>query len=129
MSQIRLLVAMWIAGLVAGCGGSGASLGTVEGTVTLDGASLVGANVGFQPAEGSASFGVTDGSGHYELYFAGDTKGAVLGLHTVRITTPSPSEDDPQQHAGVPAKYNTQTELTATVEKGSNKIDFTLTSN
>ena len=128
MSPIRLLVVLGIAVLATGCGGGSADLGLVEGAVTLDGVPLAGANVGFQPAEGSASYGVTDAAGHYELYFAGDTKGAKIGSHTVRIRTPSPSEDDPQQHPQIPAKYNTQTELTATVEKGPNKIDFTLAS-
>ena len=127
MNCIRVLAVLGTMAIVAGCGG-GANLSTVTGTVTLDGAPVEAANVGFTPDEGSASFGVTDASGHYELYFAGDTKGAVTGNHTVRITTPSPSEDDPRQYAKIPARYNTETGLTATVEKGSNSIDFALTS-
>ncbi|MCH5372923.1 MAG: carboxypeptidase-like regulatory domain-containing protein [Planctomycetes bacterium] len=127
MNYIRLLSMLGMAAILAGCGG-GSNLSTVTGTVTMDGAPVEAASVAFTPEEGSQSFGVTDASGHYELYFAGDTKGAVTGKHTVRITTPSPSEDDPRQYVQIPARYNTETELTATVEKGSNTIDFALKS-
>lgn len=111
-----------------GCGEGNANLGIVEGTVTLDGTPLKNAHVQFQPSQGSASYGVTDASGHYDLYFAGDTKGAEIGEHTVRITTPGASEDEPQQLPKIPSKYNTESGLTANVEKGSNTFDFGLAS-
>lgn len=137
--------------LVAGCGGGG-NAATVTGTVTLDGAPLPNAVVTFSPADGEQNaIGRTDSQGRYELYRR-DEAGAVLGEYTVRITgTPDPgsaqstsagSDDYLAQVSGtassssttafkdpVPAKYNTQTELTATVQAGANDIDFDLQSN
>jgi len=131
-----------VALVIAGCGGSGPDLGAVTGTVTLDGAALEGATVEFQPtaAGGSPSYGTTDASGAYELMFTFDKKGALPGEHKVRISKTKPAEgavpsgddddddDDENEIETLPAKYNTQTELTATVEAGKNTADFPLTS-
>lgn len=122
-----LLVGLLMAG---GCAKSDLpELGQVEGVVTLDGNPLEGAHVEFQPEAGNPSFGTTDANGHYELYFAGDTRGALLGTHTVRIRLPSP-EDESQatEWKPLPPRYNIESELTATVNAGSNTIDFPLES-
>lgn len=105
-------------------------LGTVSGTVTMDGAPLVGAYVRFFPESGRASAAVTDESGNYELTFIRDSMGAVLGKHTVRITTQN-EDIDPFGEKGsekVPAKYNKETTLEATVNEGDNTINFDLES-
>jgi len=115
-----------------GCGGGpGVDVGTVEGTVTLDGAPLPDATVTFQPQGGRASIGITDASGHYELIFSRDAKGAVLGKHTVSITTLQEGDADEGVEAvpeKVPAKYNSKTELTKDVVAGKNEFDFELSS-
>ena len=55
--------------------------------------------------------------------------GAVLGKHTVKISTLD-EENDPFGDQGsetVPEKYNKKTTLEATVTEGDNTIDFDLT--
>lgn len=124
LSSVFLLAA-WLL-VVPGCGSSDGrpELGRVEGTVTLDGAALPGATITFQPAQGKSSRGVTDAEGHYELVYLRDIKGAVVGSHTVTITTAS--EASPQEK--LPARYNANTELKKEVAAGSNTIDFALES-
>lgn len=130
--------ATWIAlGLTVfaalGCGRNGPELGTVSGIVTLDGKPLPGAVVMFTPALGRVSRGRTDPNGAYELRFAGDVKGAVLGEHRVTISTRWMDEDRTtgkmtQIPEVLPPKYNSQTTLTQTVVAGHNKCDFQTTS-
>jgi hypothetical protein len=63
------------------------------------------------------------------LYASASRKGAEPGEYTVHITLPKQGSDgasSPQPK--IPAKYNRQTELKATVQPGKNKLDFRLTS-
>jgi hypothetical protein len=118
---------------LAGCGGGdGPELGYVEGTVTLDGQPLPEAQVEFQPqGEGRPSYGETDAGGRFELQFGVDQPGAMVGTHTVRITTGGMEStgDGPPTiiEEKVPPQYNTETQLEKTVEPGSNEFEFTLT--
>lgn len=120
--------------LVAGCGESGPSLGSVEGTVTLDGQPLANAIVNFEPADEagnrSSYDGQTDESGHYVLHATASRMGAEPGDYTVHITLPKPAADDPRAKtaAKIPAKYNTRSELRATVKDGENTFDWPLES-
>lgn len=112
-----------------GCGGG--DVGYVGGTVTMDGAPLPDALVTFQPEGGRPSYGRTDQSGRYELIYTRDEKGAVPGKHTVSISTlqeGDPDEGTESVPEKVPAKYNTNTELTREVEPGPNEFDFDLSS-
>lgn len=118
---------------VAGCGG-GPKLGKVYGTVTLDGQPLPNAKVTFQPTfeGGSPSDAVTNENGEYVLKFLEGKEGALVGEHQVRISTYRQlSSTDPggpgEVPERVPAKYNTETELTKEVTKGSQEISFALT--
>lgn len=119
--------------LAAGCGGQ-SNIGKVTGRVTLDGQPLADAVVTFAPAaEGSPSLGRTDSSGLYNLVYTREINGAEIGEHKVSITTYSAAdpEADPPVAAvpeKVPAKYNGRSELKATVEAGSNRLDFDLES-
>lgn len=123
----------------SGCGGSQASdqpdLGSVTGTITMDGAALPGAMVIFSPEKGRSSMGTTDSEGKYEMVYVGDTKGAKLGTHKISITTVQEgnSEESGEEAAiafkeTIPAKYNTKTTLTEIVKEGDNLFDFELTS-
>jgi len=120
--------------LASGCGGGGPELGSVEGTVTLDGQPLANAIVNFEPADEagnrSSYDGETDESGHYVLHATASQKGAELGDYTVHITLPELAADDPNAKTAprIPAKYNTQSELKATVKDGKNTFDWPLTS-
>jgi len=128
-----------------GCGSKGdqPELGTVHGTVTLDGQPLVGVAVVFQPDNGRPSRGTTDAEGKYELIYIRQTKGAKVGPHRVEI---APSEEGgveeiegdvdenaagskPAAKSKVPSRYNSKSELNVDVKSGANKIDFDLKSN
>jgi len=121
--------------LFAGCGGRGdrPDLGTVRGTVTLDGAPLDLARVTFEPAKGRPSNGLTNASGEFELDYLAGIEGAVIGPHEVRISTNDLLEDRvtgkrtmiPER---VPDTYNTKTILKVDVHPGENKVSFDLKS-
>jgi len=113
--------------VLAGCGTSKKPpLGNVEGTVALDGVPLPGALVVFTPdGPGRSATAVTDTAGHYALTFLRDIAGANVGSHTVRITT---AGEDRRSKEILPARYHVKTDLVATVEPGSNTVDFALQS-
>jgi hypothetical protein len=119
--------------VLSGCGSSGRpDLAQVSGTITMDGKPLPDAQVVFSPADGRPSTGATDASGKYSLTYIRDVKGAVLGTHSVRITTVPKSTSDQDGVAPVidpiPAKYNVNTMLTGEVKSGENTVDFPLES-
>ena len=112
-----------------GCGGGGPDRGTVTGTVTLDGQPLEGADLEFQPEEGSPSYGTTDDDGEYDLMYTRDKRGAMLGEHTVRITTSTTDTDDRGNEVRVPQRVPpeySQAGVTKDVKPGRNKFDFDL---
>lgn len=117
--------------LLAGCSGGSADtpeLGLVSGTITLDAKPLPRASISFEPKSGAPSVGMTDNEGHYELAYSPDTKGALPGQHTVRISKfgdPGSPDDTVDQ---VPAKFNQNSKLTAEVKAGENTINFDLDS-
>lgn len=140
---------------VLGCGSS--NYVPVSGVVTLDGKPLKGVNVFFQPiasqgtdAGGVGSTGMTDENGRFTLQAstATPTAGALVGKHTVRISTPPPKgadgggmEDSDAASVAdgkqapklwrdpLPERYNVKTELTFTVPPGgTDKANFDLTS-
>ena len=124
---------------LVGCGGGpedDPDMGTVTGTVKMDGKPLANALISFQPVGGAGrpSNAATNEQGQYTLIYSVRLKGARVGEHTVRITTfrgPGPGDDGEFSEGTpetVPNRYNSQTELKKTVEPGSNTIDFDLTS-
>ena len=122
----RLLLAAMALVLSAGCSRSDRPpLGTVTGTVTLDGVPLANALVLFTPAgPGRTSLGSTGPDGTYSLTFLRDIMGANLGRHHVRITT---ATEESGERELLPAKYHAKSTLTADVAIGANTIDFPLT--
>ena len=118
--------------LLAGCAPDGPELATVAGTVRLDGQPLEEATVTFIPSKGGRpSAARTDPEGRYELVYTRDRNGALLGEHTVRISTfrkGDPEQDIAPVLERVPVKYNIQSELKKTVEPNGNVFDFDLTS-
>ena len=129
-------VGSWLAAalllvVLVGCGRS--DLGTVTGTVTLDGEPLPEAMVMITPVTGGRpGAGRTDAQGKYEIQHDRTSKGALLGEHVVEISTGDElaNDDDtvtviPEK---IPAKYNQNSELRMTVEAGSNVFDFDLSS-
>jgi len=122
---LRLVLLLAIA-LCLGCtsGSNVPNLGLVEGIVTLDGKPLANAFVVFNPVKGKRSTGQTDAQGHYFLIYLRETKGAIVGNHSVSILTQS--EFNPEEL--VPPVYNHRTILSADVEVGENSFDFDLKS-
>ncbi|MCA9130960.1 MAG: hypothetical protein KDB22_27940 [Planctomycetales bacterium] len=118
---------------VLGC--SSGDMGSVTGTVHLDGKPLEGALVTFYPeidgkdpmSGGGASMGRTDAEGNYELTYNRDEMGAQVGKHLVYIETLQESGGG-DYGAGrgeeVPKRYNSQSELHVEVKPGRNTIDF-----
>ena len=119
----------------AGCGSNG--LAQIEGTVTLDGEPLEGANVEFAPltAAGSASYSIesTDADGHFTMGYTGDKDGVLPGKYRVYISTEwdemlanGRTKRHPER---VPRRYNgEQTELEVEVVEGKHDMPFDLTS-
>jgi len=108
-------------------------LGEVHGTVKLNGDPLPNATVEFYPEQGAPSYGETNEEGYYELRYNDDYMGAVVGKHTVKITTykqTAPGEEPVPEK--VPAKYNQydqfnlDAELIEEVKPGENSINFDL---
>jgi hypothetical protein len=122
-----MLTLATVAVLMTGCGGiKTPPLGCVEGAVTLDGAPLPAALVVFTPdGSGRSSTAVTDTGGRYSLSFLREIPGANVGRHTVRITTATGKRGVREI---LPSRYHRKTELTATVQPGTNTIDFALQS-
>jgi hypothetical protein len=113
-------------GLVfAGCGDGGPRLASVSGTVRLGSEPLHGASVVFEPNPGSPSFGFTDTDGRYSLRYTLSKDGAMVGTHTVRIST-AEDEEGRRSVERVPARYNVRSELRQEVRPGHNRIDFDL---
>ncbi len=123
LALVLLLSAMGLG--ILGCSqGDRPELGFVRGTVTLDSSPLSGAIVRFEPEEGRAAVAQTDSDGDYVLLYVHGVKGAKVGVNTVTIAW-SDGEPGP---VSIPAKYGAQSELTADVQPGKNRFDFTLDS-
>ena len=123
------LLASW------GCGGNSSEhpeVGAVSGLVTLDGAPLADAIVEFSPESGRPSSAVTDAEGRYSLGYLDKVPGALLGTHTVRISTaryaPQPDGTSIPVPEKLPAKFHSKSTVTKEVKAGSNQFDFELTS-
>jgi len=139
-----------------GCGGAGGYEGkeraAVSGTVTLDGNPLPFGTISFVPVSGEgrrANGTINDGSysipenlgpnlGEYKVAIIGSEKPAGGGEEedggeeqddgAMDDEDQEPTQWTPGEDAMVPARYNTETELTCTIKAGENKLDFPLTS-
>lgn len=103
----------------------------VKGTVTLDGDPLPDARVVFSPTNGGpSSHGKTDENGAFELVSTTGVQGALIAEHQVTIFTADMKKTASgkmiQIPEKVPERYNANTELTETVDPGTNEVTFTL---
>jgi hypothetical protein len=77
--------AVFVCGLLAGCGGSGVV--PVSGTLTYKGKPVPNAFINFVPQGGGRpSMGETDQNGRFTLVYDPQTKGAQVGKHRVFVT-------------------------------------------
>ena len=113
--------------LLAGCARTDQpALGTVHGTITLDGKPLRGVTVSFHPLDGGRqSYDKTDDQGGYNVVYLRDIRGAKVGKH--RVTIRSVGGDKPEKEI-VPARYSAETILQVDVTSGDNQFDFPLDS-
>ena len=122
---------IWVC--IAGCGGRGdyPKIGTVSGTVTVEGNPAPNVAVQFSPVDGGrTSVGVTDGSGRYSLTYIAGTSGAQVGKHQIRLAPSSEAPSDNQLDLSapqdvIPAKYQGRT-FEFDVKAGDNTFDINL---
>ena len=129
--------------LLVGCGGSSTyELAGVSGVVTLDGNPVPYTRVTFQPRSsgdpmeaGPSSVAECDDTGRFVLKTIPGDEGAVVGTHTVRISSLGPPRDlsgdtnvGPLPVDAFPAQYNTDSTLTFDVPAGgTTEANFPLT--
>ncbi|MEW4565464.1 carboxypeptidase-like regulatory domain-containing protein [Bremerella sp. JC770] len=117
-----------------GCSyGSGDGIGSVTGTVTLDGEPLPQVMVTFSPSNGEReSYGVTSVSGQYQLRYTSRELGARTGEHQVRISPMGVEPREPVARAKddsvLPSHYYGKDFLIRKVTPGNNQINLELTS-
>jgi hypothetical protein len=117
--------------LATGCQ-RGPELGTVAGTIKVNGEPLPFAYVRFDPVDPPRVYGAAyaDANGHYELKFTQARDGAPVGKHRVTITAARGDElpDDAPAEARVrlPSNDNESSDLVREVKPGHNEIDFEL---
>jgi hypothetical protein len=106
----------------------------VTGQVTLDGIALQGARVEFESADATCSTATTDADGRYRLTFDSRRQGCLPGTKVVRIRmAPAPANEEdpdaaPTSGVVIPARYNSDSQLTATVSSTQRTFDFALLS-
>lgn len=109
--------------LLAGCGsGDRPPLGSVSGTVTVNGEPFSGVIVSFMPDKGRPATGMTDDNGRYTLEYVQGVKGCKTGPNKVVFFAPTGGT---MSHS-IPRKYQSESELAADVKSGSNTFDFDL---
>lgn len=123
----RIAAGLIFAGLLMSLVGCGEPMGTVTGTVKMDGQPKPGIQVEFLPAEGSggSALGTSDDAGKYSLQYPGGKSGAPPGEYVVRL---SGVETDGAPPLQVPARYNVESEIKKTVKAGANVIDLEIES-
>jgi hypothetical protein len=112
---------------VIGCGD--ANMGYVRGKVLIDGKpvrkNLV---VIFQPQnkDGSPSYGVTDDSGNYELYFSTTKKGVQLGVCKITLEHKRNEDEPPEKPLPFLSSFNKNTPLVYEVKRGKQTYDVVI---
>jgi hypothetical protein len=131
-SNKSVYVIAWscLVAMVLGCG---QALGTVSGTVTVDGQPLAKGVISFVPADGNgAPITAEIKSGSYAVQ-------AVAGRKTVQISAPIVTGQRKEYNAAdaplvditeesLPPKYNSESELTFDLNRGSQTKDWSVQS-
>ena len=126
MGRVTALLLVCI-GLNLGCSDRGADmpkLGTVHGTVKLDGQPLAGVNVYFKPEVGRQSIATTNAEGVYTAMYLVDEPGVKVGPCAATVEWGPEESGSP-----IPAKYGVRSELTLDVKSGDNVFDIEMSSN
>lgn len=117
--------------LLAGCGGGGADLQPVSGTVTYDGQPIESGRIMFRETQGEQrAFSAEIVNGAYKAETAtGPMRVEVIGSRLVpgKFDESNPGEKVPMGEMYIPEKYNSRSELTADIQPGENTVNFDLT--
>jgi hypothetical protein len=116
--------------LLTGC--SDPTIGTVSGTVTIDGAPVKSGSIAFFPMDGkSPTGGAAIVDGQYMATVAPGT--ARVEIHASKVIGQRKAYDTPDSPMmeivgeALPAKYHEASELTLDVKPGENRQDYDLT--
>jgi hypothetical protein len=125
-ARIALLLMFGL--LLAGCD-HGPPMGTVKGTVTLDGQPVDGGVITFVPSDGNSQpEAVPITAGAYSVTMpVGDKRVEIYWAPSGGQVGDTATQGREQIVQRVPAKYNAQSTLTHTVAKGEARKDFPLT--
>ncbi|MBX3451727.1 MAG: hypothetical protein KF777_19365 [Planctomycetaceae bacterium] len=108
----------------AGCSsGDRPPLGSVSGTITIDGLPAGGLIVMFTPSEGRPAAATTKPDGTYTLEYTYGVSGAKTGTAKVHFEWPLGASGPP-----IPAECGSNSELTFDVKSGSNTFDYDIKS-
>lgn len=113
--------------LATGC--SGGSTGTVEGTVSVNGAPVNGLEVEFTRVEGGGpAMAYTVNGGKYNLIVGRGNDQIPIGEYKVaiRVFSEDPTLEIPKFKLGPNYTKTEETELRGTVKSGTNTLDFDL---
>jgi len=136
VSASRCRTIVLLLAVAAGCNWS-SGIVPVSGRVTLNGQPLQGASVSFQPVSprenerptASGSAGKTDADGRFTLRLIDpDREGALVGKHTVTITTASGAKSDGAAAGGerVPKAWRDGTQRFEVPSGGTTAANFDL---
>ncbi len=126
-----MILAVLVAAPLAGCGrSSGLDTHPVTGKVTFEGQAIQEGQIVFRSlGTDPRAFGGAIKDGQYRLdAVVGNMKVEVRASRLVpgKFDESNPGEKVPVGEMYIPAKYNSQSELTAEVKAGKNEIDFEL---
>jgi hypothetical protein len=129
---LMMLAAILATTMLSGCGGSsGLDTHPVSGNVTFDGQPVQEGRIQFRAVGGDQrAFSGEIKNGLYVLEaLAGKASVEIVASRLVpgKFDESNPGEKVPVGEMYIPARYNSQTELTADVTAGKNQIDFALT--
>jgi hypothetical protein len=118
-----------VAIMAAGCN-RGPAVGTVKGTITIDGQPVDGGLIRFVPADGNSQPEdcIVKGGAYSITMPIGEKKVEIYWTKTGGGKVDTASQGTEQVITLIPSKYNTETTLTHTLEKGTAVKDFALTS-
>lgn len=127
---VMVLSSLCILSLV-GCSPGKASydMVSVEGSVTLDGQAVEGANVVFHSESGPSAFGTTDSSGHFSLATHDYGEGAAPGSYLVQINSTPETKNAAGKSDSIPNVYHENgVELVNITAGASDSFTFALKS-
>jgi hypothetical protein len=126
----RPIAALFALFTIVGC--ADPTVGTVSGTITVDGAPAKSGSIAFFPVDGkSSTSGAEIVDGQYTATVAPGT--ARVEIHVPKVIGQRKAYDTPDSPMmeivgeSLPAKYNEASELTLDVRPGENRQDYNLT--